>query len=189
MNPMEPSLTRQVVATLIRHGRQDLALVVAKQKLPPLPSKTAERLREDLIQFPQFKPWEDDQWGHLANHVRKHGDTRVVFTGALTGLLSHGYRTGRTLPATRDFMTRKVPNASYSMKTQYHDRYMDWLEDAEILIKTTVSAVEALKANHTRRDDKVAAQDPKAKVDVYFPGQTLKGVVELLKRYNAPITL
>jgi predicted kinase len=160
--------------------------VVAKQ-LAPLKSKTGMRLREDLGNLRQFADFTDDAWTHFGNHVKKYGDTRIVFTGALQTLLAHAYRKGKALPMTEDYGVRWVPKASFAMKTQYANRYLAWLEEAGIVEATEMSAAEALKANHTKKDENLAKQQPDATVKVYVAGETLPGIIALLNRYGAKL--
>lgn len=185
-------MKRLVISTLLRAGRGDLAnalaYVATAKDAPPLKSKTGMRLREDLGELPQFAQFTDDNWVHFGNHVKKYGDTRIVFTGALQALLAHAFRKGKALPMTVDYGVRWVPRASFAMKTQYADRYLGWLEDAGIVEKTTMSAKDALKVQHTKRDENVAKENPQQQVEVYVAGDTLPGIVALMQKYGAKMS-
>lgn len=181
-----------VIAALLQAKRPDLAnavahMVVAKDA-PPLKSKTGMRLREDLGGLPQFADFTDDAWVHFGNHVKKYGDTRIVFTGALQALLAHAFRKGKALPMTVDYGVRWVPRDSFAMKTQYQDRYLGWLEDAGIVEKTTMSAKDALKVQHTKRDEAAAKENPQQQVEVYVAGDTLPGIIALMQKYGAKMS-
>lgn len=180
--------TRDIIATLMAAGRLDLANVFAYavgDEQAPLPSKTATKFRDDLGALPQFAKFTDDAWVHLGNHVKKYGDTRIVFTGALQTLLISAYRRGKALPMTEDYAKRVVPKDSTVMKKQYAEQYFDWLEDAGIVEKLTTTAKQALRTHHTKKDEALAKDNPRATVVVYVAGETLPGIIALLKRYGA----
>jgi hypothetical protein len=189
---MRQSFKHLIIRELLRSRQPDLATamsrVVVAKDAPPLKSKTGMRLREDLGGLPQFASFTDDNWVHFGNHVKKYGDTRIVFTGALQALLAHALRKGKALPMTVDYGVRWVPRDSFAMKTQYHDRYLGWLEDAGIVEKTTMSAKDALKVQHTKRDEAAAKENPQQQVEVYVAGDTLPGIIALMQKYGAKMS-
>lgn len=190
---MSLATRRAAIVCLLRADRPDLAnalayVATAKEAPAPLKSKTGMRLREDLGQLPQFANFTDDAWTHFGNHVKKYGDTRIVFTGALQALLAHAFRKGKALPMTIDYAIRWVPKSSFAMKTQYNDRYMYWLEDAGIVEKTKMTAKQALKVQHTKRDETAAKENPRQEVEVLVAGDTLPGIVALLSKYGAKMS-
>lgn len=189
---MRRSFKHLIIRELLQARQPDLAMAVSRvvvaKDAPPLKSKTGMRLREDLGGLPQFADFTDDNWVHFGNHVKKYGDTRIVFTGALQALLVHAFRKGKALPMTVDYGVRWVPRDSFAMKTQYQDRYLGWLEDAGIVEKTTMSAKDALKVQHTKRDEAAAKENPQQQVEVYVAGDTLPGIIALMQKYGAKMS-
>lgn len=184
---------REVIAELLRAGRRDLVDVVAKKPAPkqkdddPVRSTTGRKIRDGIGHLPQFKDMTPDAWSHLGNHVKKYANTTVVFTGALQSLLLWAFQKNQMLPMTRRFGVQvgKLGIDSGVMKSGYGERYIDFLEDGGILEKSTATTKQALKANHTKEDEKNAKERPTTRVAVYSAGEALPGIMALLAKYGA----
>lgn len=192
-----------VIASLLRGGRRDLANIVAKtptgppvkkRKAKPKPkdddpvqSTTGRKIRDSIGHLPQFKDFAPDAWNHLGNHVKKYANTTVVFTGAISALLLWAFQKGKLLPMTRHYGidAGALGVAAGFLKPNYQDRYLDFLVDGGVLDATTSTTKEALKANHTKKDEKNAKERPTSMTTVYTAGEALPGIVKLLAKYGA----
>ena len=189
---MRNSVKRLIIRELLRARQPALAtalsrVVLAKDAPPPLKSKTGMRLREDLGGLPQFAKFTDDAWTHFGNWCKKHlkmSRGNVVFTGALQTVLMHALLKGKLLPMTADYGQRIVPRASNVMKTAYQERYLAWFDESGLMERVTMTAKEALKVNHTKKDENLAKESPRKEVEVYVAGAEMPALLTLLAQYG-----
>ena len=190
------SIKRLIIRELLRARQPDLAMAmarvaIAKDAPPPLKSKTGMRLREDLGGLPQFANFTDDAWTHFGNWAKKHlkmSRGNVVFTGALQTVLMHALLKGKLLPMTADYGQRIVPRSSNVMKTAYAERYLAWFDESGLMEHVTMTAKEALKVNHTKKDENFAKESPRTEVDVYVAGAEMAPLIVLLSKYGVKLS-
>jgi len=147
-----------------------------------LPSGTASILRKQLQDEGNFKKFKDADWMAFGKRAKKLRGTGSVFTGSLAEMVAYLMRNPKGLPVTPSFAEKSIiRKGRVRMKDLSGGKFLGLLERDGFLDIAQVTAKEALKANHTNEDKKLAKSSPRTKVSIWFAGDNLKNILKLLK--------